>query len=176
MLRFSLASLLAVISFVALGSAALANATDLWRQITVTLTVICLLLATLAAVFSQGQTRLFAGGFALTGWLYLMLAFVSAFGLRDDLLTDSVIQWLGDAIHGEDGVASLGQTVADFNDDGMLDLYVSLGNGTFSQMAPSLSNITAIGHALWAIVAGWLGGVVALWLRRKDSCERQTPD
>ncbi len=177
MLRFSLASLLAVVFFVAVGSAALANATDLWRQITVTLTVVCLLLATLAAVFSRGQTRLFAGGFALTGWLYMTLAFVTAFGLRDDLLTDSVIQWLSEVIHGDDAAVSSGQAVADFDNDGDLDLvFVGLGNGTFAQQTSSLSNLQAIGHALWAIIVGWLGGVVALWLRRKDTCEHQTPD
>ena len=49
MLRFSLRSLLAVVCFAAVGSAALANATDLWRQVIFTLLVVCLLFASLAA-------------------------------------------------------------------------------------------------------------------------------
>ena len=176
MLRFSLASLLAVVFVAAVGSAALANATDLWRQITLTSTVVCLLLVTLAAVFSAGRTRLFAGGSALTGWLYLMLAFVSAFGLRDDLLTDKMIQWLGETIHGDVGVVGAGQAMADFDNDGTLDLFVSMGNGTFAQQTTPFPNLTSIGHALWTIIVGWLGGVVALWLRRRDTREQQTPD
>ena len=176
MLKFSLASLLAVVFCAAVGSAALANATDLWRQITVTLVVVCLLLATLVAVFSRAQARLFAGGFALTGWLYMMLAFVSAFGLRDDLLTDKAIHWLGETIHKENQVAGASQAYADFDNDGMLDLFVSMGNGTFTQATKSLPNLTSIGHALWTVVVGWLGGVVALWLRRHQSLEDKTSD
>ena len=151
------------------------DATDLWRQITVTLTVVCLLLATLAAVFSRGQTRLFAGGFALTGWLYMTLAFVSAFGLRDDLLTDKAIQWLGEVIHGDDAVAE-GSPYDEVDIRNMYYLLASQGNGTFAQQTTPLPNLTAIGHAQWAIIIGWLGGVVALWLRRKDPREQQIPD
>ena len=173
MLKFSLASLLAVVFCAAVGSAALANATDLWRQITVTLAVVCLLLATLVAVFSRAQARLFAGGFAMTGWLYLMLAFVSLFGLQDDLLTDKAIQWLGETIHADDGVAGSGQSFAGSN---RLNLLFGLQNGVFNQRTTPYPNLTTIGHALWTLIVGWLGGVVALWLRRKDLREHQTSD
>jgi len=78
---------------------------------------------------------------------------------------------LGETIHGDDGVASSSQTVADFDNDGMLDLFVSLGNGTFAQQTRPFPNLTSIGHALWTMIVGWLGGVVALWLRRKDTCD-----
>lgn len=167
MLRFSLASVLAVVFFVAVGSTALANVTDLWRQITVTLTVICLLLATLAAVFSQGRTRLFAGGFALTGWLYMTLAFVSAFGLRDDLLTDRAIQRLGRTIQRDNLGAGVGNALLDFDNDGSLDLFVSTGGGTFIQQPSPFPNLTAIGHALWTVIIGWMGGIFALWLHQR---------
>ncbi len=176
MLRFSLSSLLAVVCFAAVGSAALADATDLWRQIIVTLTIVCLLFASLAAVFSRGRPRVFASGFALTGWVYLAIAFVSVFGLRDDLLTDKAIHWLGETIHKENQVAGASQAYADFDNDGMLDLFVSMGNGTFTQATKSLPNLTSIGHALWTVVVGWLGGVVALWLRRHQSLEDKTSD
>ena len=101
MIRFSLATLLLAVLFAAIGCAALVNANDLWRQTIVTATVAALVVATLAAVVRQGRSRVFALGFALTGWIYLVLVFVSAFGLRDDLLTDKAVTWLFATIHGE---------------------------------------------------------------------------
>ena len=57
-----------------------------------------------------------------------------------------------------------------------MDLFVSMGNGTFAQQTTPFPNLTSIGHALWTIIVGWLGGVVALWLQRKDTREHQSPD
>ena len=104
MFRFSLAALLAIVTMAAVGCAALVEATDVWRQATLTLTVLILLTAALVALVGRGQ-RGAAVGFALFGWSYLVLAFVSGLGLRDDLLTDKSITWLFEAIH-QDVVAS----------------------------------------------------------------------
>ena len=50
MLRFSLLTLLGVVLVAAVGSAALANPTEIWRQVIVTGTVGILLIAILRAV------------------------------------------------------------------------------------------------------------------------------
>ena len=67
MLRFSLASLLSVVLFAAVGCAALANATELWRQAIITLTVLTLMAVSLAAIAWRGNSGHFAVGFAVTG-------------------------------------------------------------------------------------------------------------
>ena len=102
MFRFSLATLLLLVLIAGIGCAALVNANDLWRQTMITATVTALVVATLAAVICRARSRGFALGFALTGWIYLLLVFVSALGLRDDLLTDKAVIWLFATIHGEE--------------------------------------------------------------------------
>jgi hypothetical protein len=74
MLRFSLLTLLGVVLVAGIGSAALANPTDTWRQVVVTGTVVILLVAILFTVSKRPVSR-FALGFAVTGWLYLVLTF-----------------------------------------------------------------------------------------------------
>ena len=98
MLRFSLLTLLAVVLVAAIGSAALANPTDLWRQVIVSGTVGILAVATLAAVAKRSASP-FAWGFAVIGWLYLALVFGSVFGLRSHLLTEAAVGRLYELIH-----------------------------------------------------------------------------
>ncbi len=73
-MKFSLAALLLLILLVAVGCAALVDANDTWRQTTVTLALSVLLIATLAATVNR--SRAFALGFAVAGWIYLLLAFI----------------------------------------------------------------------------------------------------
>ena len=168
MLRFSVASLLLFVFFAAVGSAALANPTDLWRQITVTLTVATLLFAALAAAYSRGASRTFAGGLALAGWLYFILAFVGAFGLRDNLLTDTAVEWIAVTIHGDQAGIGSGPSSSWLdlaNDEFEQFVWFTQGNGRFAMRQPGtpIANLIVIGHALWAIVVGCLGGMVAAW-------------
>ncbi len=78
-MKFSLASLLFLVLIAALGCAALVNANDTWRQSMVTLVLSVLLIATLAATVNR--SRAFALGFAVAGWIYLLLVFVPVIGL-----------------------------------------------------------------------------------------------
>jgi hypothetical protein len=119
MFRFSLAALLGLVSFAALGCAALVNATDLWRQTILTLTVCLLLTATLAAIIWRGERRNVAIGSAVFGWAYILLMFVSALGLRDDLLTDKSLAGIYHAAHGTDQqqIEYLDQVIA-FSEEG----------------------------------------------------------
>ena len=69
-MKFSLATLLLWILLAALGCAALVNSNDTWRQAMVTLALSVLLIATLAAAVNR--SRVFALGFAVAGWIYLL--------------------------------------------------------------------------------------------------------
>ena len=90
--------------FVAVTCTSLTNATDLWRQIVVTLTVAVLFLASFLAWCSSGTTRAFSIGFAFVGWVYLVLTCADAHGLRDSLPTHSANKRLYAAIHDKNEV------------------------------------------------------------------------
>jgi anti-anti-sigma regulatory factor len=173
MLRFSLASLFVLILIAGLGCASLLYANDVWRQIMITLTMSVLLLATLAAVVGHRQSRAFALGFAISGWLYLLLVFSPWLSLRDDLLTDRTVAWLYGVVHDEDAsqyyttnppygrtvVSGTFQTVRLWDISGGVP---GLGGSTFF-------NFADIGHALWSLFVASIGGLTAglLWSRRQ---------
>jgi hypothetical protein len=183
MIRFSLAALLLLVLLAGVGSAALVNANDLWRQTMVTLALTALLLATLAAAARRGRSRMFALGFAVSGWIYLVLAFVSALGLRDDLLTDRAVRLLFAMIHDEQALQRQAVQGIAFSPDGQLvlsgydakvkiwDLDVKSVQAVASNSSRTVDaqNFADIGHSLWVIVVGCLGGVVAGMLAGREN-------
>ena len=70
--RFSIASLLALIVFVAVGLAALQAASDAWDGGVFSLALLTLLTSALLAVHRGGRGRAFWLGFTLFGSAYLM--------------------------------------------------------------------------------------------------------
>ena len=182
-MKFSLATLLLLVLLAALGCAALVNANDTWRQSMVTLVLSVLLIATLAAAVNR--SRAFALGFAVAGWIYLLLVFVPALGLRDDLLTDKGVRWLYTAIHDEvahqsnqwsvaftpDGrtLATAG-TVEVWNaQTGSLIRATRRYNSVTSATAQTdqFTDFTIIGHSLWVLIVACVGGAVASVLAPK---------
>jgi hypothetical protein len=75
-IRFTIASLLVVVLLVAVGFAALREASDLWDRGVFTLALAVLLVSILFAVHRTGSERAFWLGFALFGWGYLGLSLV----------------------------------------------------------------------------------------------------
>lgn len=73
---FSLASLLAAVSAISIGCAALAYPSQLWASVISSLTLTALSLAVIAAAILRGQARAFWGGFAFIGWLFIVIEFV----------------------------------------------------------------------------------------------------
>jgi hypothetical protein len=90
-LKYSLGTLFVVMAIVALGCAAIANFSPLWAQTMVTLTVGALLAGLLVAISGRGRAGAFAAGFAAVGGVYFLLTFVQFFGLREQLLTNRVV-------------------------------------------------------------------------------------
>ena len=162
MLQFSLRTLLLVAVVVAIGCAALVQPTEIWRQAVVTMTVLILLISTLAAIFGQGSLRATAGGFAVAGWMYFLLAFSPSLNIREHLLTGNVLETLDKVIHGESK-----SDVTFFWTGSQL---APSGNSTI-RLWPSTSrnnDFHNIGHALWALVFGMVGSFVAGWFSRQD--------
>jgi hypothetical protein len=71
--RFSIAALMGVVLFVALGFAALKNANAFWASATFTVAVVMISLALLGAIARKGRARMIWGGFAAFGWACLIL-------------------------------------------------------------------------------------------------------
>ena len=80
--RFSIASLLVVVLFVAVGFATLRKSSDLWESGVFTLTLAALLISILLAVHRTEFRRTFWIGFALFGWIYLGLFLVPSIEQR----------------------------------------------------------------------------------------------
>lgn len=147
MFQFSLRALLVTAVVVAVGCAALIHPTEVWRQAVVTMTVVILLFSTLAAIFGQGSLRASAGGFAVAGWLYFLLAFVPAFNVRDHLLTGQSLESLENVIYGYPD-RLLNSSL--FTPDGS-QLVTGSGNSTIRlwEFTGRNGNFHDIGHALW---------------------------
>jgi hypothetical protein len=88
MLRYSLGSLFLALLYLSIAFAALVNATGIWPQVAVTLTLAILILFSLGAIFWSERRRVFAIGFSATGWLYFLLVFSDVTNVRPYLLTD----------------------------------------------------------------------------------------
>jgi len=189
MLRFSLLTLLGVVLVAAIGSAALANPTDTWRQVVVTGTVGILFVAILLAVGKRPVSR-FALGFAATGWLYLVLTFSGVLGVREHLLTERSAVWLHGKIH-DDPAAVAQSNLVQYRLPGPGSVVVpqrvgsawpapiyapaALAGYATSPMLPNSHNFAVVGRSLWTLILATIGGLFASWVgRRRDMHWPQT--
>ncbi|MBI1904548.1 MAG: hypothetical protein HYS13_25925 [Planctomycetia bacterium] len=91
MLKYSLLHLLTVLLLAGVAAAALTRASSTWECLVLTATLIALSASVVAAVFR----RPFAVGFAVFGWVYLLLLYAPWFSdLRPKLLTTWSVDWL----------------------------------------------------------------------------------
>ena len=151
MLRFSLLTLLGVVLVAAVGSAGLANPTDVWRQVVFGLTVFFVMwfspLLIGANHFLPGWEAVprFAFGFFWTALFYHILA--GCIGYRSNRMpTYQVIEWLGQVAHGISP----------------MDMKSSKG-----ESADTVSNLVFVGHCLWTLILATIGGLFASWLGRR---------
>lgn len=161
MLQFPLRALFFSAVVVAVGCAALIHPTEVWRQAMVTMTVLILMVSTLGAIFGHGGFRVSAGGLAIAGWLYFLLAFAPSFNVREHLLTSQVLDAV-EKIMPTETEHSLKKS--SFLWDG--DQLVS-GSGSSTIRLWDLSNhndnFHCIGHALWALIVGVIGSLFSGW-------------
>jgi hypothetical protein len=97
MLHYSLRTLGAAVTAIAIGCAALLNANHWIASTGWTLVFVVLSLATIAAVLTR---RGFWTGFAIAGWLYVLVGIGPLSGnFNGNLLTTSALQWSADVFH-----------------------------------------------------------------------------
>jgi hypothetical protein len=75
--QFSIRGLLWAVTFLAVGMAALLNANGLWQGLSWGLAIYALTAAILLAVYRREEMRAFWLGFAVFGWLYLLMFLTS---------------------------------------------------------------------------------------------------
>ena len=97
-IRFTIGSLLGVISVVGVGFAALRESSDLWESGVFTLTLGLLLISTLFAYHRLGSRKAFWLGFALFGSTYLGLSLVPSIEPR--LITTEALTFLDSKMPG----------------------------------------------------------------------------
>jgi hypothetical protein len=209
--RFSLWTMMAVVSVFAVACAAFRSATETWASAAFTLSLGVLLFAVLAALFRRGESRVFWLGFVCFGVPYLVLTFGPWFAanVRDHLLTSKLLAvayrrtdalWNGRSVAvgdvDADGWPDLvlarqsetnslfravgngrfvnvtGQTgFVDLDGDGNLDLFAM---GAYSG-GRTWASFERIGHSLFAIIVGLVGGLVAVFLWRSSRRAHMAP-
>jgi hypothetical protein len=73
--QFSLARLMTVVFFIALGIAALLNPTPVWASVLFLFTVALMSAAVVGAITGRGKMRMTWAGVAIFGWIYLGIVF-----------------------------------------------------------------------------------------------------
>jgi hypothetical protein len=100
-MRFSIGGLMGFVLVAALGFGGLKAATEYWASGCFTLMAIVLVAAILNAVQGRGKGRAYWSGFAVSGWIYFVLVFVSLgnFAQSYPLLPVVVFEKLEPLIH-----------------------------------------------------------------------------
>ncbi len=188
-LRFKIANLLAIICILSVGFAALRESSDLWESGVFTLTVGVLLISILLAVHRTAKKRALWLGFALFGSAYVGLSLLPSSQYR--LITTKALVFLdsklprsmpaGLAYFDYDNDGSIDVIVSNH--------FLTSVNGTLDDLttvpgaipavnpAPSFwdrllgilptrssgttENFVRIGHSLFALAVGWLGGCIS---------------
>lgn len=182
MFRFSVSTLLLLISVISLMLAGLACPNELWQRIVGTTTLAVMLAATITVIAWQSTGRWFWVGFAVTGWSYLVFAFYGGDEARQLLLTDYAISQLDQLLQTSSSLTPAGERVR-FAGNG-----VRITGGNFgrkltlaeaerqgylkyaytSTTEPTRGSFHEIGHYAWALVLGCIGGMFSLRLYQKS--------
>jgi hypothetical protein len=180
-LRFSIASLLGLVLFLAVSLAALREATDVWDSAIVTGTLGLLLASVPLAVHRTERRRAFWLGFALFGWVALVASLVPPVESR--LLTTKLLAYLDSKMPGRNTVEILmpdpfdAMEMLPTNPVGQKLVVPSLELAIAIQPfvpAPSMGtsqNFIRIGHLLIALLLAWLGGKVSTLLYVRSKAE-----
>jgi hypothetical protein len=189
--RFSIASLLGLVLFLAISLAALRESTDLWDSAVFTTTFGLLLVSVLLAVHCKEHKRAFWLGFALFGCVALVASLVSQVESR--LLTTKLLAYLGSKMEGRRGnlhirlvrhwdswsyVAANSQANQKFarsdflspervvtgTGEGLVRIWDAATGKPLAAASDTTQNLVRIGHSLIALLLAFLGGHVSRFL------------
>ena len=184
--RFKIRGLLVFVVFLAVGLAALREASEAWDGGVLGLTLLVLLASVLLAVHRTGTARAYWLGFALFGWAYFALLEVPAIAARlpttwaltylDSLAPGRSIAmtgWLPNttgAAAGPPGTVavfstSTGNVAMQSGANGNIRLW-NLGTG--AALGGSTEHFIRIGHSLLALILGLVGAVASRSLHLRE--------
>lgn len=179
-IRFTLRGLLITVTVAAIGSAALANPTDLWASVVFSGTLALLMFYLLLAVVRRGAARAVAMGFVLCGGAYLALVLVpgAETNIVPNLVTSRVLTEAETAWHNSTpSVSSIsspssiplapqGNILTGFGGSPTVRLWSMVNGQVFVPGGSnwSTSPFQRIGHCLWTLLLATLGCVAARFL------------
>lgn len=175
-LRHSIRTLTFAVAVVALGTAALRSATELWASAMFTLTLAILATAILGALFHRGN-RPFWTGFALFGWGYLVLAIGPWFTseIQPQLVSSTVLNLLYVRLHSTSAEKAyvVKRQVASSPAPTTFPWASTGGSSvTYTTVRPPGRSVRTsflrIGHSLFALLAALLGGVIARFFANRS--------
>jgi hypothetical protein len=181
--RFTIATLLGLVLFLAVGFAALREATELWDGAVFCTTLGVLSASVLLAVHRTDRRRAFWLGFALFGWLYLGASLIPPIESR--LLTTKALAHLDSKVPGRDATVALTlnwfssgnqsnapQALA-FSPDGSsltvgrpetIRVWTTTTGKLMGRSAGTTVYFLRIGHSIVALIMAYLGGHLSRWL------------
>jgi hypothetical protein len=180
--RFHLGTLVILILVLAVGFAALRESSDLWESGMFTLTLGVLLTSILLAIYRSEKGRGFWLGFALFGSAYLGLSLLPS--IESMLITTKAFAYLSSKVPGRpmksytlinSGIRSgspsnqvqsiflsIDGNQAATDGQGKVAIWKAVTGG----WSGSTENFVRIGHSLFALLAGWIGGQLSRRLCR----------
>jgi hypothetical protein len=194
-LRFTIAGLLVMVVFVAVGIAALREATDLWDSGVFGVTLVLLLGSVLLSVHRTAERRAYWLGFALFGSVYLALSLVPPVAARlpttkalaylDSKVSDRVKSWVFSVIPAVSGpnngqaVQTLayvggGSTVTTIEAE-TLQLWNATTGAAVTGVNGTSENFIRIGHSFLALILAIIGARLSQSLHVSGQSRRQEP-
>lgn len=189
MFRFSLTVFLMSIAVAAVLACGLAHPTGFWRQIIATMVLAVLLAGTIAAIVWRQPGRWFWLGFVLVGWSYLILGYFGGYKTKNAFIFHSAVVKVDRLLETSQPHLDPGGQVVALHDDGVrLGILDGPGLAWTSEMSrdraekrgylvhayssletvPAAEHFYSIGHYIWVLLLGTLGGMFSFWLHRKN--------
>jgi hypothetical protein len=164
MRRISVRSLMAVVLVSAIGLAALRNANDWSAGIMLLVALMATGTAILGAIFLRNRERAWWTGFALFGGAYLALTFSPWLSetFRAKLATAHLIKEMYTSKFQTPLLPRVKVTEINMDSGVTKSRWVT-------PTKPSYEHFQSVGHSLFALLAGLLGGTVAVWFYARQT-------
>ena len=193
-IRFNIASLLGVILVLGVGFAAVRESSDLWESGIFTLAIATLLISILMAVHRTESRRAFWIGFALFGWIRMVLSLVPSIESR--LMTTKALAYLESKMPGGQATtytmwllangsgSPVNQVQSTFTASGnqiiisrggQMRLWDTTTGRLLGGWGGTTENFVRIGHWFFALLAGWFGGHLSRHLCQCSTAQLRSP-